>query len=93
MNVFVLKPKPENLNKNIWGRSGYKSQVIVRAENEAQARQYVADYLDPKTDTNVTTSKSPWLDENITECNIFQGDLYPASGDPGILYPAAFRGA
>lgn len=93
MRKFILQPIPEHLDKDLWDRSGYYASVIVRAENAQDARQYVADKMDPMTPQVVTTKKSPWLDEYLTSCEVFTGDLYPDEGDPGILHPDALRDA
>ena len=62
MKIFKAEPNETRANENHWKRSPHKGWIIVRAENEEQARRVVSSELDR---TNEAGLVNPWDSEDI----------------------------
>lgn len=85
MKIFVLKPTQQHKDNPLWENSIYRHPIVIRAESELLARNYAADFL--MSPQQSQTPKSPWIDQHIATCELYQGDLYNREGPLQILYP------
>lgn len=93
MNIFILTPDDSSLDDVLWEKCNYHGKVTVREQSEALARQYVAKLFNIDPDNKEPNFESPWLDGQLVACELFEGDLYPQEGDPGVLHPSSLRDA
>ena len=91
MSIWKLAPIPASASDNAWAFTRWHGQVLVRARNPKQARQFVADALRiaqvGETDTDQTLLPSPWLNEGMVACFSVPVSTYSPEGPDQILRP------
>jgi len=81
---------PVDLLDAAWEASSYRGKVIVRARDEAAAREAAARAFAVKTrfKPGVGITAPPWKRPALVKAAISKGDRYAAEGPTEILYPA-----
>ncbi len=93
--VRIWKLKPLDTRLHDWEASTYLGDVIVRAENEEDARHLAADAFGvvPKKVPGQDTPVNPWLYPWLVEAEVLEESDYDPEGDELILYPQLMRPA
>jgi len=89
MSIFKIAPTEKESER--WRASTYKGDVIVRAENEDEARIKEAQlkFANPTiiTGPGQMTLRSPWIDLELVSCERLENSKYEENGPAGVLYP------
>ncbi len=87
MNIWKLSiANPDSPN---WEASTYKGEVIVRAEDERQARMVTAQAFSIATERipGESTKYPPWNSSEDTICEIMENSEYTPEGEACVLEP------
>lgn len=88
MQLFRLTPV--DTSSTSWQMSRFRGPIVVRAENEADAREEAVSALLRAPDTLPDGAEmfSPWGDRSLVTCMPADAseDL-PIDGEPGIVWP------
>ena len=87
MPIWSLQPiDPLDL---AWEASTYRGKVIVRARDEATAREAAQHAFAVKTrfKPGAGVKPPPWKRPTLVKAEICQDDRYPAEGNTEVLYP------
>ncbi len=93
MRIWQLQPL--DIRVHDWRASTYLGDVIVRAENEEDARHLAADAFGmvPEEVPGQDTPVNPWLYPWLVEAEVLEESDYDPEGDEIILYPQLMRPA
>ena len=86
----IWKLFPLDPNSTSWPDDSYKGEVIVRAENEKEARRIAAlrlMVLTEQVSICQETPHPPWGDSTVTKCIELDNSKYPTDGPPELLEP------
>lgn len=88
MHLWQLIPL-ERGDRN-WAASTYRGKVIVRARNEAEAREVAARTFGVKTRFPLGrgVAAPPWLRRGSVRAEIAEDTRYPMDGPAEVLFPA-----
>ncbi len=91
MRIWQLQPL--DIRVHDWRASTYLGDVIVRAENEEDARHLAADAFGivPEKVPGQETPVNPWLYPWLVEAEVLEESDYDPDGDEEILYPSLMR--
>ncbi len=87
--------QPLDIRVHDWRASTYLGDVIVRAENEEDARHLAADAFGtvPEKVPGQDTPVNPWLYPWLVEAEVLEESDYDPEGDEEILFPPLMRPA
>lgn len=92
--MTIWKLNPIDLNHRDWEASRFRGEIIVRAESEERAREFLTDRLriaatKPPGDK---IQKDPWSQPALVSAVEVKGESYPKTGKEEILDPEEARG-
>lgn len=86
----IFKLTPIDTQSEHWRASTHKDYVIVRAENEKEAR-IIAElkFLNPTPNMGPggNTINPPWSQSNLVSCQRLENSIYEERGPAEVLYP------
>jgi hypothetical protein len=87
--MAIWKLLPLKLHSPDWKLSTYQGEVIVRAQNEREARMRATLKFATGAKANVkqTTKLNPWNRPDAVSCEVLTGSEYQEQGDSKVLFP------
>jgi len=91
--MTIWKLNPINLNHHDWEASGYRGEVIIRAESEENARQVAASAfrIAATKPPGEKLQGDPWKQVALVPVVEVMDESYPATGKDEILGPEEVR--
>jgi hypothetical protein len=85
----IWKLTPRVLNSPDWELSTYRSEVIVRARDEAEARELATVEFAIAAEGNPTqpTRLNPWTNDVLVFCETIHNSKHPDAGPAAVLSP------
>ena len=87
--MAIWRLRPLNVDFPDWEISTYKGEVIVRAQDEEEARMRASGEFITSTDIKVGEKKTrdPWIQQDVVSCELLTGSQYPEHGESKVLFP------
>jgi hypothetical protein len=89
----IWKLSPLDLDFSGWCCSAYRSDAIVRAESEEEARDIASHRFHcftEKVSPCQETPRSPWVNHSVVKCVELDNSDYSTDGPAGLLEPKDF---
>ena len=88
--MLIYKLTPTEKTSDHWRASSYKGDVVIRAEDEDEARN-IAKLKFLKAVKRISkyqdTPISPWSDSDLVKCERLENSDYDENGLAGVLFP------
>ena len=87
--MHIWKLSPIDLQDEEWKRSIHKGDVIIRAQNEEEARDVAMSHFDQFAGNTTQTLLCPWPNPALVQCVQLEADgSWETDGPPAVLDPA-----
>ncbi|MEE9130815.1 MAG: hypothetical protein V3T84_12410 [Phycisphaerales bacterium] len=88
-SMHIWELKPTNIESDHWQGSTYKGEVIVRAEDEDEARRHALVTFRVPTERvpRADTPFPPWTQSELVTCERLDDSDYAEDGPAGVLSP------
>jgi len=87
--MAIWRLRPLNVDSPDWEAITYKGEVIVRAQNEEEARMCATGEFIIATEVKVgeKMKMDPWSQQDVVSCELLTGSQYPEHGESKVLFP------